>query len=91
MVINDDMLKIILDEFILESISSRIVSINQGSEKCKVYVVDLNNSNDKNDLHHMLRRVRMENIDLSHSCIYIDINKARQNPYLNLISTINNL
>ncbi len=54
MTINYDMLETMSDKFIPESISSRIVSINQDFEKRERYGADLNTSNDENNLHHML-------------------------------------
>lgn len=53
--------------------------------------MDLNTSNDENDLYHILKIVDIKNIYFSSNCIYPDINKTRQNLYLKLISTINNL
>ncbi len=78
------------DEYIPEGISSRVVSMNQDSEKREGYAVDLNSSNDENDLHHVLETTEIENTGLSSGCIYTDVNEARENPYLKLISAINN-
>ncbi len=90
-IINHDMLETMLVEFISEGISSRVVSMNQDFEEHERYAADLNTSNDENDLHHALGTVEMENTGLSSSCIYTDVNEARQSPYLKLISAINNL
>lgn len=91
MVINHDMLESMSDKFILEDISSKVVSINQDSEKHKGYKADLNTNNDENNLHYAFGTAEKKNISLSSSCIYTDVNEARQNPYLKLISIINNL
>ncbi len=85
------MLETMSDEFIPKGISSRVVSMNQDSKEREGYVANLNTSNDENDLHHALETTKMENTGLSSDFIYTDINEARQNPYLKLISTINNL
>ncbi len=90
-VINHDILKTMSDESIPEGISSRIVSMNQDSKEHEGYAADLNISNNENDLYHALRTARIENTGLSSGCIYTNINEARQNPYLKLISAINNL
>ncbi len=90
-VINHDMLETMPDEFIPEGISSRVVSMNQDSKEREGYAADFNTSNDENDLHHVLGTAGMENTGLSSGCIYTDVNEARQNPYLKLISAINNL
>ncbi len=79
------------DKFIPEGISSRVAPMNQDSEKRKEYATDLNTSNDENHLHHVLGTVEMKNTGLSSGCIYTDVNKVRQNPYLKLIFAINNL
>lgn len=79
------------DEFIPEGISSRVVSMNQDPEEREGYAAGLNTSNDENDLHHALGTAGMENTGLSSGCIYTDVNEARQDPYLKLISAINNL
>ncbi len=79
------------DEFILEGISSRVISMNQNSEKHEGYAADLNICNDENNLYHALGTAGIENTGLSRGCIYTDVNEARQNPYLKLISAINNL
>lgn len=54
-------------------------------------MVDLNIINNKNDLHHLFWTIKMKNTNSSNSCIYINIIEVRQNCYLKLISTINNL
>lgn len=78
------------DELIVEGISSRIVSMNQNSEKFEGYAIDLNTGNDKNDIYYIFRTAKIENTGLSRSFIYADVNEVRPNPYLKLISTINN-
>lgn len=77
MIINYDILETISDEFILEKISSRVILMNQDSEKCERYTANLNISNNENDLHYMLETSKIENIDFLNGCIYTDINEAR--------------
>lgn len=79
------------DKFISEGILSRVVLMNQDSKKRKRFVTDLNTRNDKNDLYYVFKTAEIENIDLSSSCIYTDINETRQNLSLKLIFAINNL
>ncbi len=79
------------DKFILEDISSRVVSMNQDFEEREGYAVDLNTSNDKNNPHYALGTAEMENTGFLSGCIYTDVNEARQNLYLKIVSAINNL
>lgn len=85
------MLKSMLDQFILERISSRVVLINQDFEQYKEYVANLNTSNNENDLYYALRTAGIKKASLSCDCIYTNVNEVRQNLYLKLISIINNL
>lgn len=49
-VINYDMLKNMPNKFIFKEILSRVVIINQDSEKCKKYKANPNINNNKNNL-----------------------------------------
>ncbi len=77
MVIYHNMLETMLDEFILEGISSKVVLINQNSEEYEKYTADLNTNNDKNDLYHLLGIAEMKNTDLINGCIYTNVNEVR--------------
>lgn len=79
------------DEYISKGILSRIVVIEKNSPESKCYGADLVENNDKNNLHHTIRAVSINKLRILSGCIYIDINKSRQNPYLKLISAIYNL
>lgn len=89
--INHDMLESMPDEFIPEGISSRVVIINQDSGEREGYGANLDTNNDENNLQHALGTAGIENTGLLSGCIYTDVNEARQNPYMKLISAINNL
>lgn len=77
------------DEFIPEHISSSFVLLNQDSIEYIRYMIDLNTSNNENNLYHILKIIGTENIGLSSDCIYTNVNETRQNLYLKLIFTIN--
>ena len=90
-VINHDMLESMPDEFIPKGILSRIVIINQDSGEREGYGANLDSNNDENNLQHALGTAGIEDSGLLTGCIYTDVNEARQNPYIKLISAINNL
>lgn len=89
--INYDLIESILDKFIPKNILSKFVSKNQDFKECEEYVANVKTNNDKNDLYHALKTIKIKNTSLLSYCIYTDINKAKQNLYLKLISAINNL
>ncbi len=78
------------DEFISERISFRVVIIENDISKCKSYKINLSKNNNENNLHHVIGFVGMNKLGILSGCIYIDINKSRQNPYLKLIFAIYN-
>ncbi len=78
------------DEFIPEGISSRVVIIENDVSKRKGCGVDLSKNNDENDLHHVIGSAGINESGILSSCIYTNVNKSRQNPYLKLISAIHN-
>ncbi len=81
MVINHNMLETMLDEFILEGISSKVASMNQDFEEYERYAADLNTSNYENNLYHTFESVGIENVGFSSGCIYTYVNEIRQNLY----------
>lgn len=85
------MLESMPDGFISEGISSRVIIINQDSRERERYGTNLDINNDKNNLQHALGMVGIENTSLLSGCIYNNVDKARQNPYMKLISAINNI
>ena len=56
-----------------------------------MYVANLAKNNEENDLHHAIGSAGINESGILSSCIYIDVNKFKQNPYLKLISTIHKL
>lgn len=89
-VINHDMLVNISLEFIPEGISSKAVTIENHISEQKRYGASLVKNNDMNDLHHVIDFAGNNDLGILISCIYIDVNKSRHNPYLKLIPTIYN-
>ena len=85
------MLENMLDGFIPKKILSKVIIINQDSRKLKRYKANLNTNNNKNNLQRLLEIIKIKNLSLLSSYIYIDVNKAKLNLYKKLISTINNL
>lgn len=64
--------------------------MNLNSKKYERCVADLNTSNNENNFYYILGTIKMKNISFLNNCIYTNVNKAKQNPYLKIISTINN-
>ncbi len=85
------MLSSIPDEFIPESISSRVVVIENDSFVRKGYKVNLVENNNKNNLYHVIRSVSINKSEILNGCIYTNVNESRQNPYWKLIFAIYNL
>ncbi len=85
------MLSGILDEFILESISSRVVIMENDISEREGYEVDLSKNNDENNLHYTIGSAGINESGILSGCIYTDVNESEQNPYLKLISAIHNL
>lgn len=79
------------DELILEKISFRVIIINQDSRKRESYRANLDNNNNEKNLQYLLKIVKIENISLLSDYIYTNVNKVKQNLYMKLISTINNI
>lgn len=79
------------DEFIPKEILSKVVIINQDSEKYERYRTNLNTNNNENNLQHTFEIVEIKNLGFLSGYIYTDINKVRQNSYIKLILAINNL
>ncbi len=90
-VINHDILSGMPHEFIPEGISFRVVIMENDISKRKGYGVDLSKNNDENDLHHVIGFAGINKSGILSGCIYTNVNKSRQNPYLKLISAIHNL
>ncbi|MCJ1347504.1 hypothetical protein MMC31_005729 [Peltigera leucophlebia] len=90
-VINHTMLETMPNEFIPEGISSRIVTMDQDHTEREGYAANLSPHNDENDLHHAVHDAGLDHTGLLSGCIYMDVNESRQNPYLKLISAINNV
>lgn len=78
------------NKFILKEISSRIVIINQDSKKREWYGANHDINNDKKILQHTLGITKIKDSGLLSDCIYININKVRQNLYIKPILAINN-
>ncbi len=75
-------------EFIPKGISSKVVIMENDISERKGYGVDLSKNNDENNLHHVIGSVGINESSILSGCIYTDVNKSRQNPYLKLISAI---
>lgn len=90
-VINHDLLLFIPDEYIFEGILSKVIIIENNSSECKDYGADLVGKNDENNLHHAIKAASINKSEILSDCIYTNINKSRQNPYLKLIFAIYNL
>lgn len=84
------MLKSKSNEFIPKNILSKNITINYNFEKYERYTIYFNINNNNNNWYYALGISGIKNIVLWSCCIYININKTRQNSYLKLISTINN-
>ena len=79
------------NEFIPEGISSRVIVMKNDSSEREGYGANLAENNEENDLHHAIGSAGIHESGILNGCIYIDVNKSKQNPYLKLISTIHNL
>ncbi len=79
------------DEFISESISSRVIVIENDSSERKGYGAKLAENNEENDVHQAIGSAGINESGILSGCIYTDVNECRQNPYLKLISAIHNL
>ncbi len=78
-------------EFILEGISLRVIVIENDSSECKGYRANLAENNEKNDLHHAIGSVDINELGILRGCIHINVNESRQSLYLKLIYIIHNL
>ncbi len=85
------MLSFISNKFILEGISSRVIVIKNNSSKRKGYGANLAKNNEKNNLHHIIETVGINELGILSGCIYIDVNESKENLYLKLIFAIYNL
>lgn len=88
---NYNILESILDQFIPKTILFKVVIINQDSGGYKKYRPNFDTYNNKNNLQYMLAMAKIKDLGLLSDCIYTDVNKARQNLNIKLISIINNL
>lgn len=79
------------DEFISKSILSRVVIIKNDISECEGYRIDLSKNHNKNDIYHTIESADINKSGILSDCIYIDINKSRQNLYLRFISVLYNL
>lgn len=68
-----------------------IIIINQDSAKPKEYRANFSSNNNEINLYHLVNFGNLNNIGFLSGCIYTNINKTRQNPYLKLNLTINNI
>ena len=84
------MLSSILDEFISEGISSRVVIMKNNSSERKGYRANLAENTDENNLLYAIGSAGINESEILKGSIYTDV-KSRQNPYLKLISVIHNL
>lgn len=87
-IINYDILLSISDEFIPKSILSRVVIMENNNFKYKGYEVNLAENNKKNNSHHVIGSVGINQVRVLNGYIYTDINESKQNVYLQLIFTI---
>ncbi len=90
-IINHDMLSGIPDEFIPESISSRVVIMESDIFEHEDYEADLSKNNNKNNLHHAIEFAGINKSGILSGYIYTNVNKSRKNLYLKLIFAIHNL
>ena len=79
------------NEFIFESIALRVIFMKKNSSEYKGNGANLVENNEENDLHHIIGSTNINESEILSSCIYIDVNKSRQNLYLKLIFAIHNL
>lgn len=78
------------NQFILDEIVSRIVTINQDYFKHKRYKANLKTNNDENNIYHIITFANINNSGIFCGCIYIDINELGEILYLKKISVIHN-
>lgn len=85
------MLSFMLNKFILENISSRVIIIKDNCSECKNYKANLAENNEENNLYHASGSKDINESEILCGCIYTDINESRQNLYLKLSFAIYNL
>lgn len=85
------MLSDILDAFIPEGISSKVVIMKNDISEHKGYRVDLSKNNNESDLHNVIGSTGINKSGILSSCIYINVDISGQNPCLKLISVTHNL
>ena len=68
-----------------------IGNCNLNHYQCVSYVVDLCGGNYKNNLNTAIVDISIENDHIYSSSIYSNINNGRQNPILQILSTIKNI
>lgn len=71
------MLSSMLDEFIFESISSRIIVIENNNSEHKGYRADLIKNNDENNLHYIIGATNINKSEILSGYIYTNVNKFR--------------
>lgn len=80
-----------LDEFIPQGISSRVVVMKDDSSERQDYGANLVENNEENNLHHAIGSASINKSGLLSRCIYTYVNESKQNRYLKLISGFHNL
>lgn len=71
------MLLSISNEFIPESISSRVIIIENNSFECKDYMANLVENNEENNLYHVIEYIGINEFGILSVCIYTNVNKSR--------------
>lgn len=71
------MLLSILDKFILDSISLRVLDIEDDSSQYKSYEANLVTNNDKNNLHYTIEVAGINELGILSGYIYTDFNKSK--------------
>lgn len=79
------------NKFIPKTISFRVVIMKNDISERKSHGADLFKDNNKNNLHHAIGSAGINKLGILNDCIYTNVNRFRQNPYLKLISAIYNL
>lgn len=80
-IINYNMLASMPDQFISDEIIFKIVTISQDHSKHEKYSANLKINNNKNNFDYIIKSAGINDSGIFSNCIYIDINKSKQNLY----------
>ena len=89
-IINFNLIDIWKEKFIFVSILSKILQYNNNIQNKKGYAANLKTDNFKNNLHYIINGEKINDFDLLHSCLYINIENIWEYLTMKLVSTISN-